>query len=94
MIGWTTKVTEYNMKNTMPARISVTIPTTKAQTRTSISAGVRYCWLGLFNFLLQYRCYKIFRTGLCELATRLLALRCIEFVRVLTGVSVVVITSH
>lgn len=84
------------MKNTMPARITVTIPTTNAQTLTSISAGVSGVGLGLLllNFLLQDRGNQVLRTGLREQTSRLLTFRQVELVRVLAGVSVSVLASN
>ena len=62
LMGCVTKVTLYSIKNTMPAKMTVTIRTTKAHTLTSISSCVRsrltwnLGWL-LDNLFLQYRCY-------------------------------------
>jgi hypothetical protein len=61
LIGWTTKAKLYSMNITMPARIKVTIRTTKAQTLISMSSWVRrrFGWnrWGLDNLFLQDRCY-------------------------------------
>jgi len=80
----------------MPARITVTIPTTNAQTLTSISAGVSGVGLGLLllNFLLQDGGNQVLRTGLREQTSRLLTFRQVELVRVLAGVSVSVLASN
>ena len=80
----------------MPARMIVIITTTNPQILTSISSGLNllfnlngFSWL---NFLLQYWCDKVFRTGLCEQTARLLALFEIKVVWVLAGVAVAVFT--
>jgi hypothetical protein len=76
----------------------VTATTTKAQMRTSSSAvssstdrGGFGGWFGLLNLLLQDWRNKVFRTSLCELATRFLAAFSVEVVRVLTEISVLLI---
>jgi hypothetical protein len=95
LIGWTTKVTEYNKAITMKAKISVTTTTTNPQTRVSICSTLRRCGgLGWFNFLLQYRGYKIFRTSLREQTARLLTFSQSKVIRVLTGVAISVFASH
>ena len=99
LIGCVTKVTLYSIKNTMPAKITVTIRTTKAQTLTSISSCVRSrltwnLWGLLDNLFLQYRCYEVIGTVLGELAVRTLTLFGREVLRILAKISVAVITSH
>ena len=95
LMGWTTKVTEYSKAITMNAKISVTTMTTKPQTRVSICSTLRRCGgLGWFNFLLQYWCYKIFRTGLGEQTSRLLTLRQSKVIWVLTSISITVFTGR
>ena len=85
------------MKMTIPARMTVTIRTTAAQTLTSISSCVRSRWswnlLGLLdNVLLQYRCYKIIGTILCKQAIWALTAFCREMFRVLAIISISVVT--
>jgi purine-cytosine permease-like protein len=70
------------------------MPTTKAHTLTSISLGLRGGLLGLFNFLLQYRGYKILGTILGKQASRLLALRFAKVVWVLAWIAVIVVAPH
>ena len=83
------------MKNTIPAKITVTMPTTKAHTLISISAGVRGGLLGLFcNFFLQNRGYKVLRTILGKQAFRFLTLRLAEVVWVLAWVAVIIVAPH
>ena len=100
LMGCVTKVTIYSIKNTMPAKITVTIRTTKAQTLTSISSCVRSRltwnlggWL-LDNLFLQYRCYEVIGTVLGELAVRTLTLFGRKVFRILAKISVAVIASH
>jgi hypothetical protein len=99
LMGCVTKVTLYSIKNTMPAKITVTIRTTKAQTLTSISSWVRSrltwnLWGLLDNLFLQYRCYEVIRTVLGELAVWALATLGREVLWVLAIIPIAVIASH
>jgi hypothetical protein len=82
----------------MPARMTVTIRTTEAQTRTSISSWVRsrFGWNlgGLDNLFLQYRCYEVIGTILGEQAIRTLTALGRKVLRVLAKVSISVFTGH
>jgi hypothetical protein len=66
-MGWVTKVTEYKSATTMKQRMQVTAMTTKPQTLTSISSGVRFgFWLVCIDLFLQDGCDQIFWTLLGE----------------------------
>ena len=94
LIGWVTNVTEYSRANVMKQKINVTMMITNALTRTSISSAVNRGLLlsrslsrKSFNFLLQYRGYKVFRAVLVELASGFLASCVRKMGRVLAVIS-------
>jgi hypothetical protein len=81
----------------------VTTTMTKDRVRASISSAVNRSRLGLgvnrsnrisFNFLLQYRGYKVFWAVLSKLTTGLLATSITEVVRVLAKVAVLVLATR
>ena len=93
LIGCVTNVTEYSSAKVMKQKISVTMTMTNALTRTSISSAVNRGLLlsrslssNSFNFLLQYRGYKVFGTVLVELTPGLLASCIREVVGVLAKI--------
>jgi hypothetical protein len=98
LIGWTTKARLYSIKITIPARMIVTIRTTQAQTRISISSWLRsrliwnLWWLD--NVFLQYRCYEVIRTILGELAVRALATLGREVLWVLAKIPIAVFATN
>jgi hypothetical protein len=107
-MGWTTNVTEYSKANTIPASISVTMITTNAHIRTSMSSAVsggRWGFRGLaglfsstssrsFNLLLQYRGYKVIRTILAKQTIRTLTPLLWEVFGILTIIPIAVFTCY
>ena len=98
-MGWVTKVTEYSKAKVINAKMSVTMMTTNARTRTSISSALRRALLLdrslsriSFNFFLQDRGYKILGASLRKLAGGVLTLFVFEVRRVLAMVAVAVFT--